>query len=93
MSKRQSPDGMASESREYGTIELFEQYWVRGESTAMMDVGASTLKQRGIPTRSAEDAQQYMHGNVTLEELWEKYLSTFQIKLAQELRALRLRGA
>lgn len=79
---------IASNHRKYGTIELFEAYWVLGLSAS--DVGEDTstvpLNERGIPTRSPKDAQDLRHGNVDVTELWDEYLTEFQIHIAQELQ-------
>jgi len=92
MSSDTPPASMAADHRKYGTIELFEQYWVRGQSLDSMGNGAfHCMKQRGIPTRSQSDAQQYHNGDVSLQDLWDKYLTDFQIKVAQELQSLTVR--
>jgi len=83
------PKARASRSRKYGTIELFEQYWVDGQSVNDIGTGTSLLQQRGIPPRSREDGRRVASKEVRPEELWDEYLTTFQIKIAQELMYLK----
>jgi len=83
-------NSVASNNRTYGTVELFEQYWVHGCSTEDLDCGKNALTYRGIPTRSNEDAQELRHGAVSVDELWDEYLTEFQINLAQELQLMML---
>jgi hypothetical protein len=78
-----------SSHKQYGVIELFEKYWVAGKTFYGEDVEMSNLEHYGFPRRSQEDAQKLHHGEVSVEELWEEYLSTFQIRLAQELNTIR----
>jgi hypothetical protein len=81
---------VASSHKEHGVIELFETYWVAGKSfyEEEMKVGGCA-DHYGFPKRSREDAQKLRRGEVTVEELWDDYLSKFQIRLAQELNAIR----
>lgn len=98
MSKPRTGEAPAKPAiREHGTIELFEAYWVLGESTYTLlpDAASSSahdlLERRGIPTRDLEDAQALARGDVALRDLWEDYLTEFQWNLAVELEALRYR--
>jgi hypothetical protein len=83
------PNKVASSHRERGVIELFERYWVAGKTFHEEDYRVGGTDHYGFPKRSREDAQKLRRGEVTVEELWDDYLSTFQIRLAQELNTIR----
>lgn len=83
------------------TLAYFEMYWVRGMSSTQIadsiDKGSSTeviqaLQLRGIPRRSAADANRYRNGDVELETLRWRYLSPFQRSLTHQLREDRVRN-
>lgn len=79
-----------TKNRKHGTLEIFERYWVYGESQHSM---GTVIRQRGIPTRSQRDASALRHGEVNVDDLWDKYLTAFQTELAKELLALRVHDA
>jgi hypothetical protein len=83
------PNQVAAPNKEHGVIELFEKYWVVGESFHDDDFQVSDTNHYGFPKRSREDAQKLRRGEITVDELWDDYLSTFQIRLAQELNTIR----
>lgn len=72
------------EQRKYTTFELFERYWVFGETVD------TDITRRGIPRRSQSDSQRLRTGSVSVEELWDDYLTDFQVSLAKELRRLHV---
>lgn len=80
-------NSVSSTDRDVSTYELFERYWVVGETTR--ELPTSNIENQGIPIRSRGDTEAFQRGEVELEELWEEYLTDFQISLAQELRRLR----
>jgi len=87
MSQERTAAQRADPQRIVSTHELFEQYWVAGKP--LNDLPMSNVTQRGIPTRSQTDALALKHGDVQVHELWDEYLTDFQISLAQEIRQMR----
>jgi hypothetical protein len=83
------PNQVASSNKKRSVIELFEMYWVAGKSFHEEDFRVGGNTHYGFPKRSREDAQKLRRGEVSVEELWDDYLSTFQIRLAQELNTIR----
>jgi len=79
---------MANGNRKYSVLELFEMYWVVGIPTN--DLPSPNSVNGVFPTRSRKDGKRVANGEVEAHELWEEYLSEFQIKLAQELKMMRL---
>jgi len=74
-------------NRNVGVVEAFEKYWVRGESFQRIGLSNTDVS---FQSRSPEDAQRLSNGDVSVEDLWTKYLTDFQIRLAQELSVMRL---
>lgn len=92
MNKRKKAYGNA-ENRKYSTIDLFELYWVRGESVNQYaNISQQMLTERGIPLRNLQDAKRLRDGSVRLCDLWSDYLNEFQVKLAEELTYLNQHG-
>lgn len=77
--------------RKHSTRNMFYKYWVLGLGLDSLDVGGGNaahemFQTRDIPTRSGHDAKRLRHGEVNIEELWDKYLTDFQRDVAAELQ-------
>ena len=85
-------DTIASTERDVPTRTLFYRYWVMGmpRSEAAGNYRKDVFNDRPIPVRSAHDAKRLRYGDVSVHELWSKYLSDFQFDVARELRRERL---
>jgi hypothetical protein len=92
--KEQGMDKIASSKMEMSAFALFERYWVLGESMSMIygeqKYDMTAFKRKGIPTRTGEDAKKLKEGVCDVSDLWEGYLSDFQIQLAREMKTMRL---
>lgn len=90
--------GEACKNRDVSTFSFFEMYWAMGMSSreiaGVVDHNRgsirNTIRSREIPLRSVEDARELACGKVQVTELWDDYLTEFQISLAQELRTMYL---
>lgn len=77
-------------SRTYGTLELFELYWVDGIPVTQL---SQHPPERGIPTRTQEEGRKLREGEISIEELRERHLTEFQQNIVQELLAMQRKDA